>query len=76
MKNYIASTLKKLDWHVEEDSFTDVTPYGVKPFTNVIATKDPKASKRVVLAAHFDSKFFSEYPQNQVSTDTSMLYNG
>jgi hypothetical protein len=35
-------------------------------FTNVIATKDPEASRRVVVAAHFDSKFFPSYPQNQV----------
>jgi hypothetical protein len=51
---------------VEEDTFTDQTPYGIKTFTNVIATKDPEASRRVVVAAHFDSKFFPSYPQNQV----------
>lgn len=66
VKDYLVSTMKKLDWHVEEDTFTDQTPYGVKRFTNVIATKDPSASRRVVLAAHFDSKFFSTYPESQV----------
>ena len=66
VKNYIVSTLRSLQWHVEEDSFTDDTPYGPKRFTNVIATKDPTASLRVVLSAHFDSKFFPTYPQNQV----------
>lgn len=66
VRNYIVSTLKALDWDVEEDSFTDETPYGTKRFTNVIATKDPQASRRVVLAAHFDSKFFMDFPQNQV----------
>lgn len=66
MRNYIVSTLKKLDWHVEEDTFTDNTPYGTKRFTNVIATKDPDAPRRVVVAAHFDSKFFPDFPQNQV----------
>ncbi|KAJ3480232.1 hypothetical protein NLI96_g8496 [Meripilus lineatus] len=65
VKDYLVSTMKKLDWHVEEDTFTDQTPYGVKRFTNVIATKDPSASRRVVLAAHFDSKFFSTYPESQ-----------
>ena len=60
------STLRALDWTVEEDSFLDETPYGTKRFTNVIATKDPEAPRRVVLAAHFDSKFFSSFPQNQV----------
>jgi len=74
VKNYIASTMKKLNWHVEEDSFTDTTPYGEKRFTNVIATKDPDAPRRVVVAAHFDSKYFSVYPLNQFvgATDSAM----
>ena len=65
VKDYIVNTMKKLNWHVEEDTFTDTTPYGTKRFTNVIATKDPKAPRRVILSAHFDSKFFATYPQNQ-----------
>ncbi|TFY60428.1 hypothetical protein EVJ58_g5157 [Rhodofomes roseus] len=65
VKDYLVSTLKNLNWHVEEDTFTDTTPYGEKRFTNVIATKDPSASRRVVVAAHFDSKFFPTYPQSQ-----------
>lgn len=76
VKNYIVDTLKKLNWVVEEDSFNDTTPYGVKRFTNVIATKDPKAARRVVLAAHFDSKFFSTYPQNQVAFPCSTIVTG
>ena len=66
MRTYIVDTLKKLNWDVEEDAFTDTTPYGTKHFVNVIATKDPKASRRVILAAHFDSKYFQAYPDNQV----------
>ena len=65
VRRYIVDTLKKLKWHVEEDSFNDTTPYGVKRFANVIATKDPKAARRVIVAAHFDSKFFESYPSNQ-----------
>ncbi|EKM54460.1 uncharacterized protein PHACADRAFT_97707 [Phanerochaete carnosa HHB-10118-sp] len=65
VREYIVSTLKDLNWHIEEDSFNGTTPYGVKRFTNVIATKDPAASRRVILAAHFDSKFFSNYPDSQ-----------
>ncbi|KAI0344851.1 hypothetical protein BDW22DRAFT_1391879 [Trametopsis cervina] len=65
VREYIISTMKKLNWHIEEDAFNTSTPYGVKKFTNVIATKDPKASRRVILSAHFDSKYFSSYPQNQ-----------
>ncbi|KAG7092802.1 hypothetical protein E1B28_009119 [Marasmius oreades] len=65
VRSHIISTLKGLDWHIEEDEFTDDTPIGQKRFTNVIATKDPAATKRVILAAHFDSKYFSNYPMNQ-----------
>ena len=65
VRNYLVSTLRKLNWHIEEDTFVDTTPYGPKNFTNVIATKDPDAPRRVVLAAHFDSKFFPSYPENQ-----------
>lgn len=66
VRNYIVSTLKALDWHIELDEFVDMTPVGQKRFTNVIATKDPEASRRVVLSAHFDSKYFPTYPENQV----------
>ncbi|PPQ98123.1 hypothetical protein CVT26_003167 [Gymnopilus dilepis] len=65
VRNHIVSTLKALKWHVELDEFTDRTPVGTKRFVNVIATKDPEASRRVVLSAHFDSKYFPTYPQNQ-----------
>ncbi|KAH9980899.1 hypothetical protein BGW80DRAFT_1267096 [Lactifluus volemus] len=65
VRNYLISTLRKLNWHIEEDSFIARTPYGPKNFTNVIGTKDPDAPRRVILAAHFDSKYFSTYPENQ-----------
>ncbi|KAI0081210.1 hypothetical protein K474DRAFT_1703956 [Panus rudis PR-1116 ss-1] len=65
VRNYIVDNLKKLNWHVEEDAFNDTTPYGVKRFTNIIATKDPTAPRRVILAAHYDSKYFSSSPMNQ-----------
>jgi hypothetical protein len=66
VREYIVSTLKDLDWYVEEDTFTDNTPYGLRSFTNIIATKDPTALRRVILSAHYDSKFFPNYPDNQV----------
>ncbi|PVG02832.1 hypothetical protein CPB86DRAFT_725229 [Serendipita vermifera] len=65
VRNYIATTLRNLDWHIEEDEFDDNTPYGRKRFVNVIATKDPDAPRRIILAAHFDSKFFPSAPMNQ-----------
>ena len=73
VKDYIVSTMKKLKWHVEEDNFNDTTPYGVKNFTNVIATKDPTALRRVVVSAHFDSKYFPRPPQDQVRDQLSLV---
>lgn len=66
VREYIIATLKALNWHIDEDTFTDSTPIGMRRFTNVIATKDATASRRVILSAHLDSKYFSTYPQNQV----------
>ena len=41
--------------------FTDSTPYGQKPFTNIIATLDPEVDKRLVLVAHYDSKLLTGF---------------
>jgi glutaminyl-peptide cyclotransferase len=65
--NYIISTLKDLGWHIDLDEFSDKTPIGVRRFRNIIATKDPNAARRIVLAAHYDSKYFPSYPENQAS---------
>jgi hypothetical protein len=51
--------------HIDEDRFVHTTPYGPTNFTDVIASKDPDSRRRAVLAAHFDSKFFPFYPENQ-----------
>ncbi|XP_059172560.1 glutaminyl-peptide cyclotransferase-like isoform X2 [Physella acuta] len=61
VQKHIVSMLKTLDWHIEEDRFTDVTPYGQKEFTNIIATYDPSKPVKVVLACHFDSKYFTDF---------------
>ncbi len=56
---YILSRLSQLNcsrWNITEHTFEDDTPYGRKPFTNIIATLDPHVDKRLVLAAHYDSK--------------------
>lgn len=66
VRNYLAETLRGLNWDVEEDTFISDTPYGQKRFTNVIATKNPRAPTKLVLAAHFDSKYFPNFPENQV----------
>lgn len=45
---------------MEEDSFDNDTPIGRRTFTNVVATLDPKAPRRLVLACHYDSKLVRE----------------
>jgi hypothetical protein len=52
----------------KQDRFIESTPIGDIQFTNLIASFDPSAPTKLVLAAHFDSKHFDEYPANQVSS--------
>jgi hypothetical protein len=61
IQDFIISTFKNLNWHIEEDEFISETPMGNKTFKNIIATKDPRASKRITFAAHFDSKYFKDF---------------
>ncbi|KAJ3046127.1 hypothetical protein HDV00_003877 [Rhizophlyctis rosea] len=61
VQQHIITTFESLNWHIEEDHFNDTTPYGVKPFNNIIVTKNPDAQRKLVLAAHFDSKYFPDF---------------
>ncbi|KAJ3162003.1 hypothetical protein HDU86_005701 [Geranomyces michiganensis] len=58
VQNHLISTFQDLGWHVDQDPFEGNTPLGVKKFNNIIATHNPAAPSRLVLAAHFDSKYF------------------
>lgn len=49
-----------LGWHEEKDTFVGSTPNGDVEFTNLVYTFDPQAPRKLVLAAHFDSKWFAE----------------
>lgn len=57
---HIKATLRSLGagWDVTEDKFRSETPYGPLPFTNLIATLNPSAKRRLVLACHHDSKYY------------------
>ena len=48
-------------WLVEEDSFTDYTPLGRKRFTNIVVTQNITATRRLILACHYDTKYFPEF---------------
>lgn len=41
-----------------EDKFASETPYGTLPFTNLVATLNSSANRRLVLACHYDSKYY------------------
>ena len=45
-----------LNWDVRLDKFLDDTPKGRLEFTNIIATLNPNAARRLVIACHYDSK--------------------
>ncbi|CAG8675601.1 13450_t:CDS:2, partial [Dentiscutata heterogama] len=72
VQKFIISEFQKLGWDIEEDTFKDTTPYGEVLFNNIIVTKDIKAKRRLVLAAHFDSKYFPP-PNNFVGATDSAV---
>lgn len=59
VKNFIIKTMKDLNWHVETDPFKDKTPnMGTLKFENIIASLNPNADRFLILACHYDSKYF------------------
>lgn len=59
VKKYLIQTMTDLRWTVETDKFKDKTPnMGILEFENIIATLNPKAERFLVLACHYDSKYF------------------
>lgn len=56
-RQHILSKLHSTNmWNVELDTFDAQTPDGKVEFTNIVATLDPTATRRLVLACHYDSK--------------------
>ncbi|XP_074517250.1 glutaminyl-peptide cyclotransferase [Sebastes fasciatus] len=60
VQEHIKTTLGSLGagWEVTEDKFMAETPYGPLPFTNLVATLNSTANRRLVLACHYDSKYY------------------
>ncbi|KAJ2787593.1 hypothetical protein GGI15_000616 [Coemansia interrupta] len=52
----IVDTLGDLGYVISWDNFTASTPVGNVPMANIVATRNPGAAKRLVLAAHYESK--------------------
>lgn len=59
VQNFIINELEGMDMSVELDSFKDKTPiFGDVNFVNIIGKINPTADRFLVLAAHYDSKYF------------------
>ncbi|KNE60764.1 hypothetical protein AMAG_06120 [Allomyces macrogynus ATCC 38327] len=54
---HLIAQLERAGFHVELDEFNATTPLGTKPMANIIATWDATAPNRLILAAHYDSKY-------------------
>ena len=57
-REYLAAQLEGFGYKVERDSFEATTPYGPKKMVNLIARKGSGGKNVVVLASHYDTKFF------------------
>lgn len=62
-RNYLVDILLKKNFQVELDTFTQDTVIGQVTFSNVIGTwnKPTNHSKRIIIAAHYDSKIFTNF---------------
>ncbi|PVV02113.1 hypothetical protein BB560_003443 [Smittium megazygosporum] len=58
VQRFLVDKLKEFNFDVSFDNFTSNTPMGEKSFSNIIGIRNPKSTKRLVLAAHYDSKIF------------------
>ncbi|MEE6512762.1 hypothetical protein FKM82_019967, partial [Ascaphus truei] len=77
VRQHIKQRLQRLQagWVTEEDSFQSQTPYGYVAFTNIISTLNPSAKRHLVLACHYDSKYFSPQSDGKVfvgATDSAV----
>ena len=61
--------LYQLHDQVVLDTFTSPTPLGPKTFTNIVATLHPDSPRRLVLAAHYDSKVLDDRDSEEVDVD-------
>ncbi|KAJ1672418.1 hypothetical protein GGF38_000049 [Coemansia sp. RSA 25] len=55
-QNLIVDVMTSLNYAISWDNFTATTPVGKVRMANIIATKNPAAARRLVLAAHYESK--------------------
>ncbi|NXU59344.1 QPCT cyclotransferase, partial [Turnix velox] len=77
VREHIKRRLQRLQagWEIEEDTFMRWTPFGYRQFSNIISTLNPSAKRHLVLACHYDSKFFGQQWEERVfvgATDSAV----
>lgn len=82
VREHIIHSLEELNanWHIETDVFTEEAPqpYGEVEFTSVIATLNPHAPRKLVLACHYESKIMAEgkfYAATDSAVPCAMMLN-
>ncbi|XP_044516560.1 glutaminyl-peptide cyclotransferase [Gracilinanus agilis] len=62
VRQHIMQRIHRLqaNWNLEVDTFLSYTPYGYRTFSNIISTLNPTAKRHLVLACHYDSKYFPQ----------------
>uniref|UniRef100_A0A5F9CBX7 Glutaminyl-peptide cyclotransferase n=1 Tax=Oryctolagus cuniculus TaxID=9986 RepID=A0A5F9CBX7_RABIT len=62
-RQHIMQRIQRLqaDWVLEVDTFLSNTPYGIRSFSNIISTLNPSTKRHLVLACHYDSKYFPRW---------------
>ena len=56
---FIENEMSNLGWTIEEDKFAQDTIIGNVEFTNVIATLDPNAPRRMVIACMYQLDYLN-----------------
>lgn len=60
-RKYIAGELQRIGLKAEEQPFDVMTPIGPRSMVNVIARIRGARPERIILAGHYDTKFFREF---------------
>ncbi|XP_067647844.1 glutaminyl-peptide cyclotransferase-like isoform X2 [Eurosta solidaginis] len=62
VRHYISDNLRQMQWSVEYDEFHETVPIlGKVHFHNIIAKLNTNAERFLVLACHYDSKYFANF---------------
>ena len=83
---FIANTMRDLGWTISKDSFRMKTPFGEKPFENIVATLPLRGSassssgssasilppRRLAIACHYDSKYYEDNANFVAATDSAV----